>query len=524
MRELKAYLILNQVTILTWIAGLLLTLQVLNIHSFVVAGVNHRAIIGVNDDDASWNVGKAVKTRWYKDNGWVLYGPAYFRVAHTIQYFWNGTADSTGKGQPHEIVERTAHHAIMTMSLLSVLALSLLTASVMVIPWWQRFLIAFGLVTALFADRTWAEFLLRAHPDHLLTFVMAAALLFTVRMFQEPSQKSWFFASAVLWGITASIKLTVGLCAPGFLFLFVPPFSRERFSLGLKFLGVLLAAYFVIGFPQSIVLGRLFRSIGEINGLAYPVTAESIVNWFKAYGTQLWRPALVLFLAWLAFPLKRHFIDRASLWRVAAFVFLPFGILLTKNMMVPSAHYVIPFGGVLIFFLAYNLGRVPQWRPERKVYTRAALVFAAFLAVFGGTPMALQSELNQRQLCRAEAQETYAKIVDEYYLNQNIWVDPYVPFLTSAPKDRVEMTWEKSWESLEKGNWTVLAFNLGYLRRFTGEEVSEAVKKDVPGWKAAREFYIPFDGKDLVTSPSGKVFRRIYQNACSHEIWKLEAR
>src|SRR5262245_58170473 len=110
--------------LLAWITGFILLLQVFNLHSYVVHTVDHQAIVTVNDDDAGWNIAKAIKTRWWKDNGWVLYGPAYFRLNHSIHYFWGRTADPRHEGS-HAEWERAAHHAILTVSLLSIVGVAL---------------------------------------------------------------------------------------------------------------------------------------------------------------------------------------------------------------------------------------------------------------------------------------------------------------------------------------------------------------------------------------------------------------
>src|SRR5262245_802928 len=150
MKTLIGYWHEHQNIFLAWVAGLILLLQILNLHSYIVQTVDHQAIVAVNDDDASWNIAKTVKTRWWKDNGWVLYGPGYFRLNHTIQYLWGRTADPRNEGD-QEIWERTAHHAILTVSLLSVLGIALIIACHLLMPWWQRFLFSFGFVAAFFS-------------------------------------------------------------------------------------------------------------------------------------------------------------------------------------------------------------------------------------------------------------------------------------------------------------------------------------------------------------------------------------
>jgi hypothetical protein len=395
------------------------------------------------------------------------------------------------------------------------------------LEWWIRFLIALALLSAFLSADSWTEFLLRAHPDHLFTLVMTAGLALTIRMLQRPEEKVWFPLSAAVWGIAAAVKMTISVAGPGFLLFFIPPFTRENFKRGLRYLGILLAAYFIIGFPQSIVLGRLFRSIAEISGLSHAVTVASLQHWFVAFGLQLWRPVLVLALAWMFFDVRKNPLHKISLWRVLGFVLLPFVVLLTKNMLVPADHYVIPFAGMLIYFLGFLLGRLPSlggWYPNLGRYPvyRAGAFLALVLMIFGSTPERLQARLQGSLVCREEARRVYDEIVKLYSAGENIWVDPYVPYVTGAPKDRMDMTWDKNWEGYRKNHWTVMALQKGFREKFTAATVNEYTKKDTPDWQATREFYLAFPDSGTMTTPSGDVFKKIYQDRCGHELWKLE--
>jgi hypothetical protein len=101
------------------LCGLMLLFQFCNFVTFLSLNMDLRAVIAARDDDSGWGIAKAVKTRWWKDNGWAHYGPAYFRAAHTLNYFLYRTAGPIGE-RPHEHWERTAHFSIMVISLFSV--------------------------------------------------------------------------------------------------------------------------------------------------------------------------------------------------------------------------------------------------------------------------------------------------------------------------------------------------------------------------------------------------------------------
>jgi len=503
--------------LLTWMTGLLLVYQVLNLHSYVVDTVDHQSIVASNDDDASWNIAKTVKTRWWKDNGWVLYGPFYFRLNHSLNYFWGRTADPDFISG-NENWEKTAHHAVMTTSLLSIVGISLILACVLLPLWWMRFLFALAMNSAFLSNHTWGELLLRAHPDHLFTLFAVGALWFTVRMFEQPGERLWRLLSAVLWGISVSVKMTLSLCAPGFLLLFVPPFTRERWRRGSRYLGVMLLAYFLIGFPQTIVLDRPFRDMKVINGMSTSPTSASFLHWWEAYAQQLWGPLLVLLLAVLCFPRTRA--NFRLNWRLNTFVLLPFVILLGKNMMVPADHYVMPFAGMLLLILCLHLRRLPWPGFTRAPLVRAGVFFAATMIVWGSTPAELQTQLQRRLQCRTQAREFYLKVVDYYQHGEKVWVDPYLPYVSQGDKDRMEVSWEKTWSGFERGGWTIVGINKSYRDRFVvGDEPSEYVKVDIPNWRPVREFYMAFKEGSSAHGPGAVSFTRVYEDSCGQEIW-----
>jgi len=519
IKTLKEFWREHKILLLTWLCGLILLLQVMNLHSYVVMTTDHQSIVQSNDDDAGYNVGKAIKTRWWKDNGWVLYGPFYFRINHTIHYFWGRTADPAYK-LDQEVWERTAHHSILTVSLLSVVAWSLIIASFLLVPWWQRFLCAFGLTAAFTSIPAYAEFILRAHPDMLFTLFCVGGLALTIKMFQKPAEKLWFWLSATIWGFSVSVKMTVGLCAPGFLFLFVPAFNKANLRRGLKYLGIMLVAYFLIGFPQTIVLDRPFRAIAKLSSISAPVTLASIQTWLSLFFHHLWPPLAVIGLAAIDFERRKWTLPKGAQWRIWLFVLLPFALMLGKNMMVPFNHYTVAFVAMLVLVVATLLPLPQLIKRDEYPVLRGALFFTMILVIFGSTPQAMQTALTKRLECRDQARDVYLRIQEFYNQGLNIWLDPYVPFLTYAPKDRLEVSWEKTWSGYERGNWQVMVFNENQIGNYTAPGGPSAyTRADIPGWEKVREFYLAFRPHDEAKTPQGHMFKKVFKNSCGHEIW-----
>jgi hypothetical protein len=517
----RQFLQSHRILLFNSFAGLCLLLQIQNLQSFVVQGADHVAIVAVNDDDASWNIVKTVKTRWWKDNGWALYGPFYMRLNHSLQYFWERTGHP-GTDSAGENWERTAHLAIMTLSLLSLFGVGLLVSAFLLEPWWARFVATMAFSSAFLSDPVWSRFVLRAHPDHLFSMFAVAGLWLTFLMFEQPAEGAWRKLSATIWGFSMSVKMTLTVCTPGFFFLFIPPMRNENFKAGLRYLGWMFAAYLLIGFPQTIKFDRPFRDLAELSSVGTSPTAESIRHWFWLYATQGWRPLLVLALAGCLLPRRRRNVASSTNARLGIFVFLPFLFLLSKNMLVPWDHYPMAFISMLLFYLAILISQLPEFR--RFEWPRAAVFVVLFFVLLGTTPAVIQNELGQRLTCRSQARDTYARVAKLYSAGEHVWVDPYVPFVTTGEKGRMDVEWVKTFESLTSGGWTVLALNAKFREPIIREpEPSEYVRHAIDKWREVREFYKAFDAGTDVTVPGGRKFHREYRDSCGLEVWTSTA-
>ena len=244
--------------------------------------------------------------------------------------------------------------------------------------------------------------------------------------------------------------------------------------------------------------------------------------WLRFYAQHALPFFALVWVASLDFTTRKWVVPKSARWRIWVFVLLPFVILLGKNMMVPAAHYTVAFVAMLVLALTFF------WRPplahlfakkDEYPLLRGILFFALVLAAFGSTPKTLQAELNKRLACRSEARGLHLRLQELHSQGKNIWVDPYTPYITNVDKSRLEVSWAKSWKGYEKGDWSVLALNTGFVSKFTGESVSDYTKVDIPDWEAAREFYLAFTKGDEARTPNGQVFKRVYQNSCSHELW-----
>lgn len=522
IRELITWFKLHKITIYTWIFGILFAFQVANVCSYLARNTYPQAVIASTDDDAAWIVKRAMATRWYKDNGTAVYGPAFFRLVHTVQYFLGDTAAPEG-AKSAEAWQRTAQYAVLMISLLSMAGTSLLIATLISGVWSSRFVIASALLAAFLSHPDWVEMLLRAHPDHLFTLVVLVAFVLTYKMLAEPSRKLWFVAAATVWGISVAVKLTTALWAFGFAALFVPPFTKRRFILAAKFLGLMVLGYFVIGFPQTIVVDRPVRIMLELNAYNQPMTWATVMGWLNTIGSQALRPLVVLFLAILFFGDERIVKpNQKGCLRLTAFVLLPFPLLITKNMIIPTNHYPIPFLTLCFALLALTGVHLALFR-KIPYLLRAGSLFALVIVAGGFAPRALNHELAKQSKCKPEALEAFGK-VKELEKSYKFWYDPYFPGDSSNRQSPHKVEWRKTWPAAQQLNITAVGLSRTYLTQFfDGAETNPWVQKVMPQWRDHRAFYEPFAKGDMATAPDGKVFKKLYSNACGHEIWVADA-
>jgi len=521
IRDVKVWIKLHRVTIYTWIFGLLFAFQVANISNYLALNTYPQAVIAATDDDAAWIVKRAMATRWYKDNGTAVYGPAYFRLIHTVQYFLGDTAAPEGP-KSSEAFQRTAHFTTLLVSLFAIAGISLLLAALISSVWSSRFLIASALLAAFLAHPEWAEFLLRAHPDHPFALAALIAFVLTYQMIADPTRKLWFVSAAMAWGLTVAVKMTTAIWAFSFVLLFIPPFTKGNFIRGAKFLGFMFLGYFLIGFPQTINLGRPVRIMLELNTFNQPATWATVSHWLQIFGEQAWRPLVILLLAILFFGDRRLQKPNQKGWlRLTAFCLLPFLILLTKNMVIPMDHYPIPFL-VVTFGLLAMAGLHVEIMRKVPYLIRAGTLMAVVFVAGGYTPRSLNDRLKAQTRCRTESFEAFGK-VKELEKTHKLWYDPYFPGDSSNRKSPHKVEWRKSWKDAKELEITALGLSRTYFTQFfEGAEENPWVQKVMPAWRDHRAFYEPFKTGDTAKSPEGRVFKKIYENACAQEIWASE--
>lgn len=501
------------------IAILLLAGQLCKGISYLVQNSDHFAIISASDDDAGWAIRKTMRTRWWNDNGWAHYGPVYFRLNHTLQY-WLAPAGLESPTEQQEKSESAAHFSIMLLSLFSVYLLSLLLVSLLLKDWTLR-IISTGLLAAAFLrNPVYSELVLRAHPDHLFALLCTIAGLFTLKFLSDIDAKNNFFRAGIFWGLATATKLSTALMAPGFFALFFPPFRQRSVRKFLLFVGVMFVTYLAIGFPQSFVFDRPIRFLLQQNRFSVAPDFESVESWLNLFWTQLWLPTFVIVGLGLSMRETQLKITHSAAVRMGVFVFISFCLMISRKILSPYAYYTFPLNGLFLLVLVSLIPRLVSVRI--KTGWAAMALIAVWWWAGQGMGQSFQGNLEKLTSCRGAAQSAYAKVNELIGEGEKVWSDPYFPIPTRELGKSVEMDWAKSWETMGSGDFGALALNRTFFQRYLPMDPSDYVKKDVKEWKEAGEFYRSFDGLDHAVSPSGRVLNRIFSDSCGFEIWRIE--
>lgn len=505
--------------------GFILIAQFGYITFYSAGNVGHRSEVGAVDDDGGWNIQKTTITRWYKDNGWSLYGPMYFRINHTLNKLFPTLKNRPGL-TPGEAEEMSASLAISITSAVSLFAIAFLLAFILLESWAERLALTVVLSAAILSNELWAEFVIRAHPDLLFAAFAAWAGYFTWRMLHNDFDRVDYRGSAVLWGLATAVKLSIGLFLPGLIFFVLKPFSKPAVKRAAFYALWMFGAYFVIGFPQTVTLDRPVRHVLAQNKFSSPADWPTYVKWFELFADQLWRPALViLVIALFAARRRFSFKPKPLLWMWIFFAVSTF-MLVSRKISSPADHYTFPFSAIFWVLLAVTVLPLSSLFADRlrkgPEFVRAALILLVFWPLtWGYIPESFSAALAKHQRCRPEAREAHEILRKKVEDGHFVFVDPYVPYPTEHKDKKLINEWGLTFENLHRRDFDVIALNRNFDSAFTREpEPTDYTKNDVPDWQPKREFYKVFSGKDEALDQQGRLWKRTYSNECGVDIYE----
>lgn len=497
--------------LITLAAGVL-CLQAAQLIYYASMAADSRAVIAGLDNDGSNAIDVAGRSQWFRDNGFAGYGPVYFRLANTAASILPPLT-APGELSAAEGRTKTLHFSLLLVSALSLVGLGFYLATLTTESLGFRCLFASILTVSFLQTESAREILLRAHPDYLLALMTALAVGLSVRFWKDPSDLHRFRISAWAWGLAMAIKLSLVVFMP---FVILPVlFYRRSLKAAFIYVGHMLLAYFLLGFPQNLNLPRTFRFLRDQTLAIDPATWSSVKDWLELYAAQAWAPVLIFVLALYTFK-KMRTLPKDQLIFSLALGLGPFLLMCLQKVLVPHGHYVLPVVAsqlVLISQTAFG-SRLLSLRTRIGV---VALILGLFIWQSAQT-MPLAPTLDRLLQCRPEARAVFAQLMKRQRSGHNIFVDPYVPSLDHT--ERVKSSWYASKPYVAENNFDVLvlkhSFDMGYLDEANTRYLLTYTKDLVP----PRAFYSLFRETDHFEDAEIGDFRKTYSDACGWEIWE----
>jgi hypothetical protein len=497
------------------LGSLLLLTTIINISALLHRTSVPKGILFSVDNDAGRAIQTAQLSRWYNSNHFAPYGNLYFRLAHTIAKL--APVEIVQDLNPTEKDEVVHHFALKLASLFSISILCLLLAWILTRRWEFAIGLSAIFLRCFMHDDILVKYIFRAHPDHMLMLATAVASYFTFQYLNDRSQQNYKL-SAIFWGIGFAVKRSLVLFIPSLFVMFLMEgLNKASLIKGLKFAGWMLASYLIIGFPQN------FGFVKHINFMLSEshnsVAADSgSVLW---YCTLIWNqvkffliPILIAHLFW-GQHLKRKIRDSLI------FVAIAMGVLLARKMMSGSEHHTFPHSGMILVLVVFLVQMLPVVRIK---YSEC--LFALTLIIISyfhtGNTHAVSKVFVDQNNCIKESFEFLAIVKREQAGSKIMARDPYVPFDSSRP-ELTRQFWGLTFKSVEESQASLIGTHRPFGMTYLTPPPDFLRTEDKASWPDRTQFYEKFTRDDKVTTPSGKIFERIYGDRCGFEIWKRKS-
>jgi hypothetical protein len=498
-------------------------LQLSQLIYYIAHASDSFAVINAFDNDGANAINVTQRSYWITSNGFYAYGSLYFRISHTLE------ALMTPPAQPGDIAgaeaqTKAVHFALLLTSVISLTAIGALVAWVWFGFSQATWILGTLCVWVLISSSTWQEFLLRPHPDYLLASGIGFAGLATFYLWLNPENKYRQRVSAWAWGLALAIKMSVILYLPFvFLTVFLPWRSRMQARV-LTYIGHMSAAYFFVGFPQSLNIPKTIKFLIYQSGYSDPPSKESLLDWVNIYGEQIVKPlgllvALTLALALLAERRGWSMAGPSLLWKAILLGAGPYTLNMTQKVLPPHAHYAIPVVTVQLILLSLYLTH--RWEALSNInWRQKALVCLSVLLWFalkGVVPESLNQRLAAQLHCRPEAREVHKRLADFFNQGLRLFSDPYMPAL---PKhDRSRSSWRANKALIKEGDFDVIGLKDEFYSSYLDDGAIRYVSTYNKDWYLSREFYKLFAGQERVEDPEIGRWNRVYKDVCGFEIW-----
>lgn len=472
-----------------------------------------KAIVYSSDNDAGRAIQTAQLTRWYNSNHFGPYGNLYFRFAHTIAAFSPDLHDKEFSSIEND--ERKHHFALQLTSLFSLLVLCGLLSFILTQDWIATLLLGNVLFHLSIQDGTWPFLIFKAHPDHLLMLATAAAGYFTIHYSKDKTEKN-FILAALMWGVATAVKRATVLFIPSFLFLFLSEgLNRESLKKGFQFIGYMLLAYLVVGFPQNFGFYKHIKFMLAESQNSRPPTLESVTEYFSLIFNQ----TKYILLAFLPIHLLFGKRERIITWRMLVFSLLTLLMVISNRMVTPHYHHAMPFIGCFLVTMIYVIKLLPVLDFK---YKTAALFVISLTALYflRDLPTAFLEQRDHQLICRPEAFKLLAMIKEEQKTSGIILGrEPYFPF-DSSKEGLSKQYWGASMQDFDRDNVSLFGTKRSFGEQFLKDGPEYNMLEKANNWKDKQDLYRRVLTEDQFTTPVGHTYKKIHEDSCGFQLWK----
>lgn len=479
-------------------------------------------------DDAGTAIAVAIKTKWWNDNTWRPYGPLYYRIVHTIAKIIN-ISDIKGYNAS-ELNEYNHHFILLLVSLISIYLIAFLLAGLITDDYILKAAYTLIITSSLLASNHLSRLLFTAHPDYLFCFLMLYGFICLFNLINNPSSKRYYYLTAIIWGLTASTKMSIILFLPSTLFIFhKAPVKKYLLNL-LHFYGLMLCTYFIIGFPQNFIFWKVLKFLNYMRSYSKPIDLPFLKIWLSLTYEQFKMPFIFISILSLI-PLKGSKIY--DLKKSLIFLLLctiPFLLLISRKMTHFYFYYPIPFAIIFLAGFAILLrslvSKLSFQIPNKTWIITLVFIFVCLIGKFtiGFIPAAIGTEYLALRNCIPERAKAYKIISQHLKEGHKIILDPYMPYMASIAAAQINRSYTDKTLNIITPEVKLIGFS-SYKGRFTtvtepSVYVLTYVKADKKDWKDIRDYYLLFNEKEQTTDPSGTVWKKIYSDKCSQELWE----
>jgi hypothetical protein len=471
-----------------------------------------KGILYATDNDSGRAIQTAQLSHWYKSNHFAPYGNLYFRIAHTLAKI-SPANENPGWSQAEN--EDIRHHfalALTSLFALAILAIFLAYLLLRDVVW--SLLVGNVLFHIGIIDQTWTYFIFRAHPDHLLMLFVSFAIYFTLRYSSTLSRRD-FILAGLTWGVATATKTVTILFIPSFLFLFFSQgLNKESVKKGLAFIGYMLIAYLIIGFPQN------FGFYKHLNFLLHESKSSRMGNMFsiQQFAILIFDQTKFLILAFI--PLHLFFGKQEKLlnWRMLGFLGIALLVLFSRRMLMPQTHHPMPFVAMILVVVIFGLKLIS---PLKFKYKQLLLVVTslAALILLNDFPKSIADQKKAQLHCRSEIITLLNKVKEMQKDGSQLVREPYFPF--ESGNEKTKQVWGIKISDLDKYEAQLFG-----TKRFFGQQYLTDYPNDPnktkEEWDRNQAFYKKVLFDDSFTTPAGRKFKKIHEDECGFMLFQEE--